>query len=256
MFLSSNKCCSYACPCCNVQCGPLLSDFALPLLILTCRAPCFSRHGCLDTNTTKSENNQSDQHVLILSESIVLIKINIRRELNQKKMWLPSHHALRVFSWARQHCPSAWETASDPTHPQPTYPPHTIAPPTVPSFFPRPTQSLRRASSASTRPQTPWHAQVSSSRPSTGLPATCVQPSLGLNCGAERKQSEEEEPRKRWREGWEGAGKKGGGGESDAWTTVELQRLALRNRPVHRLAGVSSRNRTPTNMTNWLLSRS
>lgn len=34
--------------------------------------------------------------------------------------------------------------------------------------------------------------------------------------------------------------------ETDAWRIVELQKLALRNRLEHYLAGLSSHNRTPT----------
>lgn len=34
--------------------------------------------------------------------------------------------------------------------------------------------------------------------------------------------------------------------ETDAWRIVELQKLALRNRLVHYLVGLSSHNRTPT----------
>lgn len=34
--------------------------------------------------------------------------------------------------------------------------------------------------------------------------------------------------------------------ETDAWRIVELKKLALRNRLVHYLVGLSSHNRTPT----------
>lgn len=39
---------------------------------------------------------------------------------------------------------------------------------------------------------------------------------------------------------------KAGEEDTDAWRTVELQRLALRSRLVHHLAGVSSRSGTPS----------
>lgn len=175
-------------------------------------------------------------------------------------MWLSNHHTSRVSSRA-QHCPSAWETAFD--HPLPNRP--TPAPcPFLCSFLLLQTNRvLKKGFIGLNAPSDPggrlppWHAQVSSSRPSTGLSATRVQPSLGLNCGEEWKQSrnrgtEEEEPRNWGKETWR-MRRSEEKEESSAWTTDELQRLALRNRLVHHLAGVSSRNRTPSWQTGSFL---
>lgn len=196
------------------------------------------------------------------------MKINIPCELNQKKMWLskPSHiEGLLLSPSTLSIC---LRDCFRPPNPHP--PPYNCPCPFLCSFLLLQTDRVLKkgfigldAPSDSGGRLPPWHAQVSSTRPSTGLPATCVQPSLGLNCGEEWKQSggtEAPRKRKRKRKGNRGKetwrlrrSKKGGGGESGAWTTIELQRLALRNRLVHHLAGVSSRNRTPSWQTGSFL---
>lgn len=140
------------------------------------------------------------------------MKINIPCELNQKKMWLskPSHiEGLLLSPSTLSIC---LRDCFRPPNPHP--PPYNCPCPFLCSFLLLQTDRVLKkgfigldAPSDSGGRLSPWHAQVSSTRPSTGLPATCVQPSLGLNCGEEWKQrgnrgteeeedKEEGEPRK------------------------------------------------------------
>lgn len=110
------------------NCSHSLSVCAPPLLVSVSRASCCP---AMDIWCNQIWNNQSDQHILILTESIILTKIISPRELNQKKKWLSNHRTLNGPSRAL-HFLSAEETAY-------------ISPalPSVPSHFSRLTESLK-----------------------------------------------------------------------------------------------------------------
>lgn len=135
-------------------------------------------------------NNQSDQRILNLTESI-LTMIIILCELNQKHMWLSNHRTLKGPSRSH-HFLSAEDTAYNaPTFstPQPQAPFSRLIESLKGLHWPQHTLQLKWpfASLTCSGLQHQAFHLVSGTRP-----VICVQPSLGLNCGEEeRKQSRE-----------------------------------------------------------------
>lgn len=134
------------------------------------------------------------------------MKINIPRELNQKKMWLskPSHiEGLLLSPTTLSICLRDCFRPPKP-HPRPTTAPALSS---VPSFFSRPTEPLRRASSASTRPQTPAAVCLPDMlrSPAPGLPLACQplvsSPPLALTVESNGSRAGTEAQRKRKRKG-------------------------------------------------------
>lgn len=207
-----------------------------------------SCHGYLDTDATKSDETiKAINTYLTLTESIILAKIIIPRELNQKNLTVkPSyingpHPELSILHLLKRLL--------------------TTTPlPSLPSHFSRQTESLKGLHWPQLALQLTWpFASLTCSGPcrppAAGLPY-CIwiqdcqsfvsSPSMALNGekrGSRAGRGQEGRARRPHKEDDEDEKQEE---ETYKWRMVELQKLALRIRPVHYLMGFSSHNRTPT----------
>lgn len=191
-------------------------------------------------------NNQSDQHIRILKESHHPKQDNYSSWTEPKKRDRQNHRTLKGPYRAAPFY-VCWRDC--------------LQLPCPSSHFPRLTESLKGLHRPPLPLQLKWpFASLTRSGPcrppAAGLPS-CIwiqacqslvsSPPMALT--GERRESRAEWGVSEGRKEGDHTRKKEGDDEdeeTDAWRIVELQKLALRNRLVHYLVGLSSHNRTPT----------